>query len=401
MYYRSEEEYGVKLAPAGERDTSPPTAPNGLKFSSADSKQVDLSWQPAADPDTGIVHYLVYRDGEVIGTARGTNFSDTALTGVDHTYQVAAVNLHGTQGPLSAPVNYGVANIQPANGSTALVRRPLFEWPEVPGAASYQVQIATASNFSPVLISQTSSTPSLTPTKDLPLNKTIYWRVRAKVNGTYQPWSMRYSFLSANPPSNPRLRAPANNALTTHYVPKLTWSQSSLPSNTTFKEYQLQVARDKGFTDLAFERLLPNRTAPSYTVVAGELLPNTTYYWRVRSSNTLGHTSNWSKPFTLRAAMLPATLTEPAEASTAVTPRPIFEWSTIEGANNYAIQISLYSNFSTLLISAKPVETTYIPPKNLPRTAKFIGECAATASTGHPYGPKDGLSAPKHPPHRH
>jgi hypothetical protein len=370
MYYRTEEEYGVKLAPAGERDTSPPTAPNGFKFSSADSKQVNLSWQPAADPDTGIVHYLVYRDGTVIGTARGTNFSDTALTAVDHVYQVAAVNLHGTQGPLSAPVHYGVANIEPANGSTALVRRPLFEWPEVPGAASYQVQIATADNFSPVLISQTRSTPSLTPTKDLPLNKSIYWRVRAIVNGTYQPWSMRYTFLSANPPSNPRLRAPTNNALTTHYVPKLRWSHSWLPSNTTFKEYQLQVARDKEFTDLAFERLLPNRTAPSYTVVAGELLPNTTYYWRVRSSNTLGHTSNWAKPSKLRAAMLPTTLTEPAEASTAVTPRPIFKWSTIEGANNYAIQISLYSNFSTLLISAKPVETTFIPPKNLPRNRK-------------------------------
>jgi hypothetical protein len=367
MYYRSEEEFGVKLAPAGERDTSPPTAPQGLKARSVGSEQVELSWQPAADPDTGIVHYLVYRDGELIGTARGQSFRDTAQTGVDHAYQVAAVNLHGTQGPLSAPVHYGVANIQPEYGSTALVRRPLFQWAEVPGAVSYQVQIATNSNFGKVLISQTRSTPSLTPTKDLPLNKTIYWRVRAKVNDAYQPWSMHYSFLSANPPSNPNLRAPANNALTTHYVPKLRWSQSSLPSNTTFKEYQLQVARDKGFTDLVFERLLPNRTAPSYTVLAGELLPNSTYYWRVRSSNTLGHTSNWSRPFKLRAAMLPATLTAPAEASSAVTPRPQFEWSAIEGANNYAIQISLKANFSELLISARQAETVYIPTKNLPR----------------------------------
>jgi hypothetical protein len=267
----------------------------------------------------------------------------------------------------SAPASFYVSWIQPGDDSTALVRRPPFQWPEIPGAASYQVQIATASNFSTLLMSQTSSTPSLTPTKDLPLNKTIYWRVRAKVNGSYQSWSTRYSFRSANPPSNPTLRSPANNALTTDYVPKLTWSQSSLPSGTTFEEYQLQVARDKGVTDLAFERLLADRTTPSYTVVAGELLPNTTYYWRVRASNTLGHTSNWSKPFTLRAAMLPTTLTSPAEASTAVTPRPKFEWSTIEGANNYSIQISLYSNFSELLISAKPTGTTYIPTKNLPQ----------------------------------
>jgi hypothetical protein len=65
---------------------------------------VDLSWQPAADPDTGIVHYLVYRDGEVIGTARGHYFSDAALSGVDHAYQIAAVNLHGIKGLLSPAV---------------------------------------------------------------------------------------------------------------------------------------------------------------------------------------------------------------------------------------------------------------------------------------------------------
>jgi hypothetical protein len=104
MYYRSEESYGVKLAPAGERDTSPPTTPRGLMVRNSGDGQVDLSWQPAADPDTGIVHYLVYRDGEVIGTARGHYFSDAALTGADPTYQVAAVNLHGMQGLLSAPV---------------------------------------------------------------------------------------------------------------------------------------------------------------------------------------------------------------------------------------------------------------------------------------------------------
>jgi hypothetical protein len=382
MYYRSGESYGVKLAPAGERDTSPPTAPSGLKLNSAGSEQVDLSWQPAADPDTGIVHYLVYRDGQVIGTTRGNSFSDKNLSGVDHAYQVAAVNLHGTQGPLSIPVNTTIFNIQPANGSTVLVRRPLFEWPEVPGAASYQVQIAAASSFSPLLMSRTSSTPSLTPPKDLPLNKTIYWRVRAKVNEVYQPWSMTNSFLSANPPSNPVLRSPANNALTTNYLPKLTWRQSSLPSGTVFKEYQLQVARDKGFTDLTFERFLADRTSPSYVVQAGELQPNTTYYWRVRASNTIGHISNWSKPFTLRAALLPPTLTEPAEGVTVLTPRPPFEWSAVEGADSYTIHISVNSNFNTRFLSAKPDGTAYTPAKSLPKNRTIYWRVRANGVNG-------------------
>jgi large repetitive protein len=193
---------------------------------------------------------------------------------------------------------------------------------------------------------------------------------------------MSHAFLSANPPSNPKLRSPANNALTTNYVPKLTWSQSSLPSGTVFKEYQLQVARDKGFTDLAFERFLTDRTAPSYVVQSGELQPNTTYYWRVRASNTIGHLSNWSKPFTLRAALLPASLTEPAEGVTALTPRPPFKWSAVDGSDSYTIQISVKSNFSTLFLSAKPVETAYTPAKSLPQNRTIYWRVRANGVNG-------------------
>lgn len=105
MYYRGENEYGLKLAPAGELDTTPPTAPGSVTAIPVSDRQVDLSWTPATDPDTGIVVYKVFRDGNHIATVKGWGYSDTGLVEqTTYSYTVSAVNYHGTEGPESTPV---------------------------------------------------------------------------------------------------------------------------------------------------------------------------------------------------------------------------------------------------------------------------------------------------------
>jgi hypothetical protein len=105
MYYQDDKWYGLKMAPAGIPDRSPPSTPSKLIALDMEDGMVDLSWQPAEDADTGIVHYLVYRDGELIGTVKGRYFSDPdSSQSTNATYQVSAVNFHGFEGNLSAPV---------------------------------------------------------------------------------------------------------------------------------------------------------------------------------------------------------------------------------------------------------------------------------------------------------
>jgi chitinase len=104
MYYQYEDGYGLKLAPAGEPDSTPPSAPAKLRAIEVDGGLIDLSWQPAKDVDTGVIQYRVYRDGEQIGTVKGTFFSDIYASGkTDARYQVSAVNYHGFEGPKSPP----------------------------------------------------------------------------------------------------------------------------------------------------------------------------------------------------------------------------------------------------------------------------------------------------------
>ena len=85
-----------------------------------------------------------------------------------------------------------------------------------------------------------------TPTIDLPRSVTIYWRVKA--NGANPSnWSEVRTFTGANPPGVPSLVAPANAALVSNYLPRLDWSNSSVPAGTTFQKYQLQVATSNSF----------------------------------------------------------------------------------------------------------------------------------------------------------
>jgi chitodextrinase len=81
-------------------DDTPPTKPQNLQADAVGPRQVDLAWDAASDPESGVASYRVYRDGAAIASPSGTSFSDT---GVDpetsYTYEVSAVNGEGLEGP--------------------------------------------------------------------------------------------------------------------------------------------------------------------------------------------------------------------------------------------------------------------------------------------------------------
>jgi hypothetical protein len=258
-----------------------------------------------------------------------------------------------------------------------LTPRPKFSWTPVEGAASYTIQFSLYQNFKSLITSGTPKTTIYTPTLDLPRNRTIYWRVRA--NGEFGPtlWTAPSSFLSANPPSTPLLQSPANNILTTNYIPLLKWSASSLPAGTVLKYYQLEISSDNTFAVVDITRY---PTTNTYQVELGELQPNTRYFWRVRSENENSHYSTWSAVRSIRAAMLPPVLAP--GVSNEHTRRPTFTWGAVDGASSYTIHLSLVPNFSTLLASATPANPTWISNVTLPQNRTIYWRVRAGGSNG-------------------
>jgi len=237
----------------------------------------------------------------------------------------------------------------------------------VTGATSYNLEASTKSTFSATILNKTISAATYTPTSDIPGNSPIYWRVRTLVNNVWGAWSETRLFYSPNPPSTPNLSSPANDALTTSLQPVLDWSNSSLPANTTFDHYDLQIANDTGFTlglmDLTISGPATNSDYP-FTAIT----PNTGYYWRVCAVNTIGQSSNWSSIYYLRSAMQAPTLQSPANSTTPamITFRPSFSWNTVSGASSYTIQISTSATFSSKLVNTKANGTSYTPTSDLP-----------------------------------
>ena len=103
-YYTPYWEGTVKLrtAPLEGMDTTPPSAPANLSAESDGTSRIDVSWDAAGDPESGIARYRIYRDGAKIGSSTETAYSDQNLeANTTYTYQVSAINNFDMEGAKS------------------------------------------------------------------------------------------------------------------------------------------------------------------------------------------------------------------------------------------------------------------------------------------------------------
>jgi chitodextrinase len=87
-------------------DGSPPGPPGLLEVTAMLPHRVELAWEPAIDPESGIASYVVLRDGALQGETEGTGFADEAVQPEsDYEYRVRAINGSGTSGEPGDPLN--------------------------------------------------------------------------------------------------------------------------------------------------------------------------------------------------------------------------------------------------------------------------------------------------------
>jgi autotransporter-associated beta strand protein len=120
-------------------DALPPTVPTGLAAHVVPSPpaSITLTWDPAVAAASYVDHYLVYRNGQLIGTVPATptpSFTDTDLqTSASYAYQVSAVNRDQYASPVSAAVMAGIAAVVSYDAATSLQLNVNFSEPILPG----------------------------------------------------------------------------------------------------------------------------------------------------------------------------------------------------------------------------------------------------------------------------
>ncbi len=172
--------------------------------------------------------------------------------------------------------------ILPANGSVNVVINPLLKWTQVNGSTNYHLQISTDSNFSSLVLND-STIQTNQKTVQLQSQTKYYWRVRAKNNAGWSLFSQIWSFTTkSNPPLPPVLNSPPKGASGVSLPVEFKWFVSQGAEN-----YSLLVAEDSSFSNPVV-----NQTIFDTFYVSDNLFPNKTYFWKVMANSFSGLSSS-------------------------------------------------------------------------------------------------------------
>lgn len=163
--------------------------------------------------------------------------------------------------------------------------------------------------------------------------------------------TITYNLNPAGTPDIPVLSTPADLATGVATNPTLTWLPSA--GATT---YTLQVSTVNNFASTVFNE---SGIAATSKAITG-LTTSTLYYWRVSATNTNG-TSNYSTVFSFTTVGTPPaapTLLTPANGATGVSLSPDLTWNASAGATSYTLQLSRFSDFSTIAVEQAGIAAT-------------------------------------------
>lgn len=227
---------------------------------------------------------------------------------------------------------------EPDNGAVDQPVDMTFGWDASTSSPTYQLQVSTNAAFSQLVFEDNNLTDTQ-HTLALDNGMRYYWRVRG-VNPIAQgPWSPTWEVTTM--PAQPAaiaLSTPANAAQDQPLALDLTWQPDA--ATTT---YRLQVSRTSTFSDIVFN----NNALTETTQAIASLDPGTTYYWRVRGSNSVG-SGPWSAVFRFTTASTPTAgaPTLPENNTTDAASTLTLMWGEDPTATAYHLQVSETSNFA-------------------------------------------------------
>ncbi|WP_174256976.1 PepSY domain-containing protein [Myxococcus xanthus] len=149
-------------------------------------------------------------------------------------------------------------------------------------------------------------------------------------------------------PGTAVLAAPSGGATGVELSAVLDWNDVSGAST-----YEVQVATDAAFTNVVASATA--LTASTWTV-SPALATSSSFYWRVRASNSCGGVGAWTaaSTFTTRGcvALAAPTLSSPADGATGVGTSAALDWSDVPSAATYEVQVATDSAFTNVVRSA-------------------------------------------------
>jgi hypothetical protein len=171
--------------------------------------------------------------------------------------------------------------LSPMDAAFSTNSKPSFSWKSSGSPTHYEIQLSTSAAFSSTTATYAVTGASFRPPSPLLLT-TYYWRVRAfdALNNASDYSSPRRVIITAG-----NNVAPVPNRYTSS-TPTLTWKPFAWAAN-----YQIQVDNNSNFGSREYEDQNISGSAKSIML---PLLPNGTWYWRIRVRLANGPINIWS-----------------------------------------------------------------------------------------------------------
>lgn len=183
----------------------------------------------------------------------------------------------------------------PADNAILEELRPTLNWQSDPDTESYNIQIATNSNFSNLVFNTNVATNQYNPTIDLTNFTQYWWRVQTKDGDYTSEWSTSRTF-TVEIITSPTLLSPDDLALDVTLPVDLTWQ--AVQGATS---YFLEISTENQFLSPIISTDIGNVT----TYSASTLSNLTQYFWRIKTIRN-DNESDWSsRSFTTGAAPVP------------------------------------------------------------------------------------------------
>jgi hypothetical protein len=239
--------------------------------------------QVASDP--GFTSGIVVDDSTITGTSKTAG---GLVYGMRYYWRVNSKNVGGTS-PYSSVWSFWTyesdpavpKQIAPAQAATDLLIPVSVVWTRPAGATSFHLQVGTDSTFAGgMVVNDPAVADTFKSVSGLQFLTTYYWRVNADAVGGTSPYSPVRRFTTGIPAAS---------------APELVYPHDYLRQSTDSMQFvwrQSQPAVDKYWIDLAvdsqFVFVVNDQNVTDTTRLFGSLLPNQTYFWRVRAHNAGG-----------------------------------------------------------------------------------------------------------------